>query len=130
MRMTSRQLADVLVNGALKADTKKLGAVVKAYVEFLASRKELHRLPSIEKELGRSWSRAQGFSKLTVESAHPISSKESAAIEKAAGGADVSITVNPGLLGGVRIQTESALFDASIAGSLEQLKQQLVSSLA
>lgn len=128
--MTSRQLADVLVKCALKADGDKLDAAVKAYVEFLASRKELHRLPSIEKELGRSWSRAQGFSKLAVESAHPISSAEVASIKKAAGGADVTVAVNPGLIGGARIQTESSLFDASIAGSLAQLKRQLVSTLA
>lgn len=128
--MTSRQLADVLVRSALKADGNTLDAVVKAYVEFLASRKELYRLPSIEKELGRSWSRAQGFSKLTVESAHPVSSAEVTSIKKAAGGADVTVAVNPGLIGGARIQTESTLFDASIAGALAQLKQHLVSTLA
>jgi len=95
---------------ALIAESKPRG-----YVEILA---RLHRL--VKLDVARRSVRVES----AVETAPEQMERIKAALEKQYGaGLDIKYSVNPALIGGVRVQVGSDLYDGSVRTRLEKLQQ-------
>jgi F-type H+-transporting ATPase subunit delta len=87
-------------------------------------------LPRVSDEFNRKLNAHRGVVMATVTTAAPLTADETAAIRsrvEAMAGSDVELTmrVDPDLLGGLTIQIRDRLLDASIRGRLERLRDQL-----
>ena len=121
LRETRQLFRSCLVNGILdearvrQAVTLLLAKKPRGYVEILS---RLHRL--VKLDVDRRTAR--------VESAMPLAadqqSQVAAQLQKVYGaGLDLSFTANAALLGGLRIQVGSDLFDGSVKTRLDKLAQ-------
>ena len=95
---------------ALLAEKKPRG-----YVEILS---RLHRLVKLE------WSRRSVSVENAVEMTPALTQSIRASLEKQYGaGLNIQYSVNPQLIGGMRIQVGSDLYDGSVKTRLEKLEQ-------
>jgi F-type H+-transporting ATPase subunit delta len=97
---------------------------------LLVERGKVRALPRVSAEFNRQLNAHRGVVEATVTSAVPLTADETAAIrsrvEAMAGSAvELTLEVNPDLLGGLTIQVRDRLLDASIRGRLERLRDQL-----
>jgi F-type H+-transporting ATPase subunit delta len=110
-----------LVNGVLdETRVRKVVALLaekkpRGYVEILS---RLHRL--VKLDLAKRTAKVEG----AVASSPALMAEIKASLEKRYGtGLDLSCAVNPSLLGGLRIQVGSDLYDGSVKTRLEKLAQ-------
>jgi F-type H+-transporting ATPase subunit delta len=74
-----------------------------------------------------------GFAEAQVSSARPLSDGEKRELESRVGAiagkkVRASYVANPELLGGVMVQVGSTIYDGTVRGQLQKLRQQLVNS--
>jgi F-type H+-transporting ATPase subunit delta len=137
----SRELREFLLNPALaQADKLKvLDAVasrvgmdkpVRNFVAVLMDHGRLESLDEIVSEYSVLADEANGISEVEIVSAKPLSEYERFLLQGKAGdlaGGSVRIrwTEDPALLGGAVIRLGSTVYDGSVRGQLQQLKQHL-----
>jgi F-type H+-transporting ATPase subunit delta len=97
---------------------------------LLVERGKVRALPRVSAEFNRQLNAHRGVVEATVTSAVSLTADETAAIrsrvEAMAGSAvELTLEVDPDLLGGLTIQVRDRLLDASIRGRLERLRDQL-----
>ena len=109
------------VNGLLDESRVRLATKLlsekkpRGYVEILA---RLHRL--VKLDLERRAARVESASSLTPE----LQAEVSGEIKKKYGNAvNIAFTQNPALIGGLRIQVGSDLYDGSVKTRLEKLEE-------
>ncbi len=117
----------------LTADMKEKDAkeAIERLVEMLSSRHELHLAPKILEAYADAADKADGVAKVRVASAEEIAP---AARKKIAEHLEHALKrpivarwdTDPSLIGGAVIRYDDVLLDASVKGSLERLKQQLI----
>jgi F-type H+-transporting ATPase subunit delta len=104
---------------------KQVEAAAKDFIRLLAERQELYRVREVLRAIDAVWREKYGAANVNVTTAYPISKDLRAAIEKAAGGASVTETVEPALIGGARIRIDDRLIDGTVAGHLDRLRNVL-----
>ncbi len=102
----------------------------KNFVSLLASKNEVHLLPSILAEFDRYATRGPVQNGARVTSAVALTEKEKSALEgklKGRYGSDLQFdyVVDPGILGGVIVRIGDKVIDGSVSGKLAALREKL-----
>ena len=136
------RVARMLGNPAVALETRKemaeatFGKVVSRpvlnLIGLMLRRGRIHELPRIAAEFRRLDNVRQGITVATAISAAPLTEDEIRALtermEQFAGGrVELTVQVDPSLLGGVVVRVGDQLIDGSVRGRLERLRHQLVS---
>ena len=98
---------------------------------LLVERGKSDRLSAVAAEYRRLLNRARGVVEATVTSAAPLSPTEADALRSKIAGmtgqsVDLTLTVDDALIGGLTVRVGDTLYDASVRGRLERLREQLV----
>lgn len=99
-------------------------------LRILSSRHRMHLVPQVVAEFEHLVNEAQGVVEATVTVARPIEEEERREIAQRLSqvtgkNVEVQTEVDPNIIGGVVIRVGDQLVDASIAGRLQRLRQQL-----
>lgn len=101
-------------------------------VLLLVRRGRIELLPEVATQLRRLYDQRQGIVKATVTSATPLTDAEMTALGERLAGmtggrVDLSVQVDPAILGGVMVRMGDRLIDGSVRGRLERLRTRLAS---
>jgi F-type H+-transporting ATPase subunit delta len=105
---------------------------VARLVKLLATRRAVDRLPAILAEYRRLVNRDRGVVEALVTSAAPLTANETEALKTKVAAmtdrtVDLRVQVDDSLIGGLTVRIGDTLYDASVRGRLERLREQLVS---
>ena len=100
-------------------------------VGLLVERGRIDRLPSVAAEYRRMLNQQNGVVEAVAKTAMPLTGDETAALEKKVAGmtgrtVDLRIEVDESLIGGITVRVGDTLYDASVRGRLERLRERLV----
>ena len=100
---------------------------------LLVERRTVDRLPAIAVEYRRLYNRQQGIVDALVTSASPLTPAETDALRAKVGKmtdrtVNLRVRVDDSLIGGLTVRIGDTLYDASVRGRLERLREQLVAS--
>ena len=101
-------------------------------LQLLVARGRIERLPEVAREFRRLYRLREGITQASVTSAAPLTESEVAALTAQLAGmtggkVEVSLSVDPELLGGVQVRLGDRLIDGSVRGRLERLRSKLAS---
>ena len=101
-------------------------------LQLLVARGRIERLPEVAREFRRLYRLREGITQASVTSAAPLTESEVAALTAQLSGmtggtVEVSLSVDPELLGGVQVRLGDRLIDGSVRGRLERLRSKLAS---
>ena len=130
MKYTAKQYAQALMEsleGTSPGDQEK---VLDNFVKILAENNEIRNFEAIAEEFHKLELAKQGVKQVEIQSAHPLNRENEKEIldelnKLVKGKLEVKKKINEDLIGGVVIQLEDKVIDASIKHQLEQLKEQL-----
>lgn len=110
----------------------KVSDSVLRLAKLLVERRAVSRLPAIAVEYHRLLNRKQGRVEALVTSAAPLSTAETEALRKKVAQmtdrtVDLVVRVDDALIGGLTVRIGDTLYDASVRGRLDRLREQLVS---
>jgi F-type H+-transporting ATPase subunit delta len=110
---------------------KSLESVARL-VKLLTTRRAIDRLPEILAEYRRLVNRERGIVEALVTSAGPLTADETEALKAKVGQmtdrtVDLRVQVDDALIGGLTVRIGDTLYDASVRGRLERIREQLVS---
>lgn len=113
---------------ALFAD--KYGELTMAFLNILISKGREAYLPEIATEFLLQYKKLQHISNVKLTTAEPLSPEALAGIKAKLVGSsttddkvDISVEVDPALIGGFILEFEDNVYDASVANKLEELKK-------
>jgi len=125
-KINARKFALVLVEAVEDKTEKEMEKIVAEFISYLSEQRLLSYWRDIVRSMDSVWKEKYGAANVTITSAHPLSEKSRKALEKAAAGAEVIELVDPELIGGAIVRIDDRIFDSSISGALNSLKQTLV----
>lgn len=125
-RKSLRGLARVIVKEAADKTPKALETLLHEVVGLLQQAGQLSRWRELEREIHAAWKEIYGVSKISVVTAHQLTAAAKKQLEAKAGGAELSLVVNPRLLGGAIIRADEKRLDGTVLGALTRLKQTLL----
>lgn len=125
MKTSARQLARAFVSLADGKSGKELDAAAASFVRFLAERHELGTWREVMRQVDGAWKEKYGVANVRVVSAHPLTPRALAALEKAGAGASLTNQTDPALIAGSVIRIDDRVIDASASGQLAALKTKL-----
>jgi F-type H+-transporting ATPase subunit delta len=116
-----------------KALAGKVPDGVLRLARLLATRRKIERLPAIAAEYRRLLNRERGVVEALVTSSKPLTADETEALRKKVGQmtdrtVDLRAQVDESLIGGLTVRIGDTLYDASVRGRLERLREQLVAT--
>lgn len=141
-RLDVPELTRVLADPALAFGSRRtvaeqvLGDAVtdgpRNLVLLLVRRGRIELLPDVAAHLRRLYDQREGIVKATVTSAAPLTEAETIALRERLAGmtggrVDLSVEVDPAILGGVMVRLGDRLIDGSVRGRLERLRTRLAS---
>jgi len=99
-------------------------------LQLLVSRGRIERLPEVAREFRRLDRLREGITQAAITSATPLTEAEVSALTTqltgmTGGRVEVSLSVDPELLGGVQVRLGDRLIDGSVRGRLERLRSKL-----
>jgi F-type H+-transporting ATPase subunit delta len=105
---------------------------VRNLIALMIRRGRFHQLPQIAAEFRRLDNARQGITIATATSAAPLTPDEVRELttrleESTSGPVELTVQVDPSLLGGLVVRIGDRLIDGSVRGRLERLRNQLVS---
>lgn len=140
----SRELQEILGNPAIPLETKlkvldaiapRIGMVpqVRNFVAVILQNDRIHALDAIAREYRKEMKLRLHIQEAVVSSVRELSSEEKARIEaKASELAGVKVSAvfrrDPALLGGVLLRIGDKVYDGSLRGRLEELREKLIAS--
>jgi F-type H+-transporting ATPase subunit delta len=118
--VTEQVLADAVTGGP------------RNLVLLLVRRGRIELLPEVAAQIRRMYDQRLGIVKATVTSAAPLTDSETSALREllaamTGGRVDISVQVDPAILGGVMVRLGDRLIDGSVRGRLERLRTRLAS---
>ena len=113
------------------ADKMGLSAPVKKLLVLLANNRKLNLVPDLAASYHERLLNHQNIVRAEVTSAAPLSPEKTKALEESLSKVtgkkvDLSVSVDPDLLGGVVARIGSTVYDGSVKTQLERMRQQLV----
>jgi F-type H+-transporting ATPase subunit delta len=117
-------LLDRMLSGKVPDSVLKLA-------KLLAERRSIDRLPGISTEFRRLVHRERGIVDALVTSASPLTTDETEALRAKVARmtdrtVDLRVQVDDSLIGGLTVRIGDTLYDSSVRGRLERLREQLV----
>jgi F-type H+-transporting ATPase subunit delta len=111
----------------------KFHQTTMAFIEIVVRKNRSNYLLGMASAFLEQYNVLNGITTATVKTAHPIDqtteAEITAFIQKQSGKkVSIQLSVEPDLIGGVVIQMGDNLYDASIAGKLNKVKQQLLNT--
>ncbi len=130
MKHTVKQYAEALHDTLNSTAPKDIDTVLDNFVKVLAASNDLKLFPEIEEELHRLDLKAKGKTLAHVTSASTLSPESEKNIvnqlnDLIKGKVELKKKIDKDLVGGVVIQMEDTLIDASVKKSLQDLKTNL-----
>ena len=138
----SRELRNVLLNPAVSREQKlklldaiihRMGATkhLRNFLAVLIDHRRVGNIGELVDEIKRELDRRMGFAEAKVTSVRELTSAERATLEKqlaAITGKTVRATYaeDARLLGGVTVRVGSTIYDGSVHGQLQRIREQLV----
>lgn len=124
--ITGVQLEEVITGAMRSAVTSS----VKNFLQVVIENGRLQAIPEVAVQLRALIDRAQGAAQARVYSAFPLSEADLARLspileERFGSKLNLSVEVDPSLIGGVRVVVGDEVLDASVKASLEQMKAAL-----
>jgi F-type H+-transporting ATPase subunit delta len=106
---------------------------VRNLLLLVLRRRRLERLPRLAAEFRRLYNRRAGIVEATAISAAPLSERDVAElqarlVEIAGARVDLTLEVDPSLIGGLAVRLGDRLIDGSVRGRLERLRNRLVAT--
>jgi F-type H+-transporting ATPase subunit delta len=100
-------------------------------VGLLVARGRIDRLGHVAAEYRRMLNEQRGIVAAVAKTAMPLSQDETAALRKKVAGitgrtVDLRVEVDASLIGGITVRVGDTLYDASVRGRLERLRERLV----
>ena len=130
LRNPARPLKDrtVVVDKVL---ANRVPAPVHKLVRLLVERGKIERLPAVAAEYRRLLNRERGIVEAVATSASPLNKAETDALvrkvtEMTGRTVDLKVEVDESLIGGLTVRVGDTLYDASVRGRLERLRERLV----
>ena len=113
------------------ADKMAVATPVKKVLGLLAEKRKLNLLPDLSVAFRERLLAHQNVIHAAVTSAAPLSAEKTSALETSLSRAtgkkvDISVTVDPELLGGIVARIGSTVYDGSVRTQLTKMRQQLV----
>ncbi len=119
----------------LDAIAGQIGAfkAVRNFVAVIIDHRRVPMLDDIVRQFGVELDAQLGFVEAKISSARPLSTEEKqrleSQVERMTGKKVRShYTSDPGLLGGVVVRVGSTIYDGSVRGQLEKMKQELITA--
>ncbi|MFH1088803.1 MAG: ATP synthase F1 subunit delta [Candidatus Uhrbacteria bacterium] len=125
-KINARKFALVLVEAVEDKTEKEMEKIVAEFISYLSEQRLLSFWRDIVRSMDSVWKEKYGAANVTITSAHPLSEKSRQALEKAVAGAEVIELVDPELIGGAIVRIDDRIFDSSISGALNSLKNSLI----
>lgn len=115
-----------------KVAGERLTGAPRRLLQLLVARGRIERLPEVAREFRRLHRLREGITQASITSAAPLTDAEVATITErlsgmTGGSVEVSLSVDPALLGGVQVRLGDRLIDGSVRGRLERLRSKLAS---
>lgn len=130
MRFNSKQYAQSLLGLAQGATKKEIPSIVEQFVQFLVRTRQWRFAHQILEQIENLVRAEEGKVKVVVESVNRIEKHTRQHIldflRKEEGQVEFEEKIDPGVLGGVKLRLNDLLVDATLAGQLEKLRQQLL----
>jgi F-type H+-transporting ATPase subunit delta len=140
--VSDQKIADYLDNPAVPLKDRQaaldglLGRAPDGVIrlaKLLAARRATDRLSSIAAEFQRLLNRRRGIVDALVTSATPLTREETEALTKKVAQmtdreVELRVQVDETLIGGLTVRIGDTLYDASVRGRLERLREQLVTA--
>ena len=118
-----------------KALAKRVPEPVRRLVGLLVERGRIDRLAAVAAEFRRLRNEQQGIVEAVATSASPLTADETEALQKKIARmtgrtVDLRVEVDESLIGGLTVRVGDTLYDASVRGRLERLRERLVAGAA
>ncbi len=126
-KLLPAQYAKILFN--LTKDVKKddLEDVIKNFISFLRKEHVLQKADYIIKEFIKFSKKQEGIQEIEIISSAKISNEKIKEIAKLFGEkTEVKTEIKPDIIGGLIIETDDTILDASVKTQLNKLKQHLL----
>jgi F-type H+-transporting ATPase subunit delta len=140
----SKELREVWEAPSIPADQKRklldaivaregISRAVRNFVAILIDHRRINFLADIAKQLEEELNRRLGFAEAEIISSRPLGDSERIAlesqIEKMTGKkVRANYALDPSILGGAIVRLGSTIYDGSVKGQLERIREQLSSS--
>ncbi len=125
-KLLTKQYGKILFESTKGLKGAELDGVIKNFLTFLQNKQMLSKSDRIMKEYEKYAKEAEGIKMIEIVSARELTPSAIKEISKHFGEkVEATVTIDPKLLGGVLVKTENEIFDGSIKGQLEKLKNQL-----
>jgi F-type H+-transporting ATPase subunit delta len=117
-----------IVDGVL---AKRVPEPVLKLVGLLVERGRIDRLPAVAAEYRRLLNRERGIVEAVARTALPLTEQETAALRRKVAAmtgrtVDLTVELDESLIGGLTVRVGDTLYDASVRGRLERLRERLV----
>jgi F0F1-type ATP synthase delta subunit len=129
MRVTNSQYAEAFYELSRTKESGSTQDLARSLFAFLKRKKELKKLPAIMRKMEQLQDAQKGIRGIFIATAFPVSDvlkKEMEAFAKKTFESKevlLDVKIQKSLLGGMILQTETQLVDASVAGKLQQLRR-------
>lgn len=122
------ELVDTMLASSIPEPILKL-------VGLLVARGRVEQLPNVASEYHRMLNEQRGIVEAVARTALPLTKDETAALEKKVARmtgrtVDLRVEVDESLIGGLTVRVGDTLYDASVRGRLERLRERLVAGAA
>lgn len=141
---SSRELRVALLSPAIQKERKlavikKIAAdlglhrIVRNFLLVVTSHRRMHELTAMRQEFEKVVDERLGWLRAEITSAHELTAPQRQEVEKALGEKlgkmiRADYKVDPAVLGGIRARVASREYDATLAGRLSALRQQLIAN--
>lgn len=141
---SSNELRVALLSPAIQKDRKMaviskladgLGVhrMIRNFLLVVTTHRRMHELPAMRQEFEKVVDEHLGWLRAEVISAHELSAQQREEVERALGAQlgkfiRADYKVDPAVLGGIRARVASREYDATLAGRLAALRQQLIAN--
>lgn len=124
--MLPKQYGKILYESTKELKGADLESVIKNFISFLREEQMISKATYIMREFETYAKKQEGIEQIEIVSVRLLSETQIKEISKHFGSqVEASVTMDPSLIGGIKVKTENTILDGSIKGQLEKLKQQL-----
>ncbi len=133
MKPTSSQYAQALLELSQESVASEQASVAERFLAFLKRQRETRKLPAILRNLQRLTDEAEGVKRVRMTTSETLDERSLETLTKKikilleTEKIVLSQQIDPQVLGGVALQTDTELFDGTVRRKLRELRKSLFS---